>query len=96
MHRYYKISRQWAEKLGETQTAVQHPDGMYLVTPTLGLRISELLAKESGTARLLPAEAFDAIGAIGLTVSEAMASAKGELRHDGVADVAPDVTSDSI
>lgn len=86
MHRYYKISRQWAEKLGETQTAVQHPDGMYLVTPNLGLRIAEALAQESGGARLLPGEAFEAIGAIGLTVAEAMASAKGELRHDGSAD----------
>ena len=81
MYRYYKISRKWAEKLGETQTAVQHPDGMFLVTPNLGLRISEALAKETGT-RLLPAEAFEAIGAIGLTVAEAQASFKGELRHD--------------
>lgn len=81
MYRYYKISPKWAEKLGETQTAVKHPDGMYLVTPNLGLRISEVLAKETGT-RLLPAEAFEAIGAIGLTVAEAQASAKGELRHD--------------
>ena len=81
MYRYYKISRKWAEKLGETQTAVQHPDGMFLVTPNLGLRISEVLAKETGS-HLLPAEAFDAIGAIGLTVAEAQASAKGELRHD--------------
>ncbi len=85
MHRYYKISRQWAEKLGVLKTAVPHPDGMYLVTPNLGLRISETLAKETGT-RLLPAEAFDAIGAIGLTVAEALASAKGELRHDRSAD----------
>ena len=81
MPRYYKISRRWAEKLGETQTAVMHPDGMYLVTPNLGLRISDILAKETGS-HLLPAEAFDAIGAIGLTVAEAQASAKGELRHD--------------
>ncbi|MDE5814303.1 MAG: hypothetical protein K2H72_08460 [Muribaculaceae bacterium] len=84
MYRYYKISQEWAERLGETQTAVKHPDGMYLVTPNLGPRIAEELAKDNGGYRPLPAEAFAAIGAIGLTVAEAQASAKGELRHDNV------------
>lgn len=92
MYRYYKISQKWAEKLGETLTAVKHPDGMYLVTPNLGLRISEVLAKETGT-RLLPAEAFEAIGAIGLSVAEAQASAKGELRHDRELDPADSAKS---
>ena len=82
MYRYYKISQKWAEKLGETQTAVRHPDGMYLVTPNIGLRISNALAQENGGTRLLPEDAFAAIGAIGLTIAEAQASAKGELRHD--------------
>lgn len=85
MHRYYKISQQWAEKLGETQTARRHPDGMYLVTPTLGVRIANVLAQETGGTHLLPEEAFAAIGAIGLTVAEAQASARGELRHDSPA-----------
>lgn len=81
MHRYYKISPQWAEKLGEINTAVKHPDGMYLVTPGIRLRVIEAVERETGH-RLLAEEAFEAIGAIGLTVAEAMASAKGELRHD--------------
>lgn len=82
MYRYYKISQEWAEKLGETQTAFRHPDGMYLVTPNLGVRIANVLAQENGGTHLLPEEAFAAIGAIGLTVAEAQASARGELRHD--------------
>lgn len=86
MHRYYKISRKWAEILGVTQSAVQHPDNMYLVTPNLGLRLSEAIAQMPGGPHLLPAEAFDYIGAIGLTVAEAHASERGELRHDGMAD----------
>lgn len=82
MYRYYKISQEWAEKLGETQTAFRHPDGMYLVTPNLGVRIANVLAQENGGTHLLPEEAFTTIGAIGLTVAEAQASARGELRHD--------------
>lgn len=86
MFRYYKISQKWAELLGETTTAPRHPDGMYLVTPSIGTRIANLLAQENGGCNLLPAEAFDAIGAIGLSVAEAQASARGDLRHD-VSDV---------
>lgn len=82
MYRYYKISPEWAERLGETETAPRHPDGMFLVTPNVGIRIANELAQENGGNHLLPAEAFEAIGAIGLTVAEAQASAKGELRHD--------------
>lgn len=82
MHRYYKITQEWAELLEETETAPRHPDGMYLVTPNIGSRIAGILAKENGGNHLLPAEALEAIGAVGLTVAEAQASAKGELRHD--------------
>lgn len=82
MYRYYKITQEWAEKLGETQTACRHPDGMYLVTPNLGQRIAAILAQENGGTHLLPEEAFATIGAIGLTVAEAKASERGELRHD--------------
>lgn len=81
MYRYYKISPKWAEILGETETAVRHPDGMYLVTPSIRLRVIEAVERELGV-RMLAEDAFEAIGAIGLTVAEAMASAKGELRHD--------------
>ncbi len=82
MYRYYKISQKWAEILGVTETAVRHPDGMYLVIPTVGIRIANILAQQEGGYNLLPAEAFDFIGAIGLNVAEAQASARGELRHD--------------
>lgn len=82
MHRYYKISKEWADRLGESRTAVEHPDGMFLVLPGLGHRISDYLHRENGGARLLPEEAFNAIGAFGLSVAEAHASMRGELRHD--------------
>ncbi len=82
MHRYYKISQHWVERLGEKKNAPRHPDGMYLVLPNLGSRIASILAQENGGHRLLPEEAFAAIGAIGLTVAEVQASSKGELRHD--------------
>ncbi len=82
MHRYYKISHEWAVKLGEADSAPRHPDGMHLVTPNIGARVADILALGNGGHHLLPAEALEAIGAIGLTVAEALASDKGELRHD--------------
>lgn len=84
MHKYYKISREWAEKLGEAENAPRHPDGMHLVLPNIGVRVADILAQQNGGHRLLPAEALEAIGAIGLTLTEVMASAKGELRHDNI------------
>ena len=81
MHRYYKISHEWAEKLGESETAPRHPDGMHLVMPGIAVRIIEILQREEGL-NLLREEAFAHIGAIGLTVAEAAASKRGELRHD--------------
>ncbi len=84
MYRYYKISHEWAVRLGEAENAPKHPDGMHLVTPNIGVRIANILAQENGGHHLLPAEALEAIGAIGLSVAEARASAKGELRHDNI------------
>ncbi len=84
MHRYYKISHEWAVLLDEADSAPRHPDGMHLVTPNIGARVAEILAQQNGGHHLLPSEALEAIGAIGLTVAEALASDKGELRHDNI------------
>ncbi len=81
MHRYYKISPKWAKRLGVAKEAPKHPDGLYLVTPQLGDRIIEELRRETGVT-LLRAEAFEAIGAIGMNVQEALASKRGDLKHE--------------
>ncbi len=81
MHKYYKITPEWAERLNMTESAPRHPDGMYLVLPAVGLQVSERLAAANGGARLSPEEAFNAIGAIGLDTAQALASQRGELRH---------------
>lgn len=94
MYRYYKISQQWAERLGETDRAVRHPDGMYLVLPNLGPRIAAALREDNPDSCLLPEEAFDAIGAIGLTVEDAHRSAAGELRHDEESSQPPEGTAE--
>lgn len=86
MQKYYKISEHWAEKLGEKESAVRHPDGLYLVLPSLGLKIAEVLQAESGGERMMPEDAFNAIGAIGLDMRQALASSRGELRHDTPSD----------
>lgn len=78
---YYKITHEWAVKAGLADVAPQHPDGMHLVLPNDGHRISAALAEETGNPRLLPAEALKAIGAIPLTSAEAHASARGENNH---------------
>lgn len=83
MYRYYKISHAWAEKLGESETTLRHPDGMHLVTPGIANKLIALLRAENPGSNPLAEEAFAAIGAIGLSVAEAQASEKGELRHDG-------------
>lgn len=82
MQKYYKISGQWAEKLGEKDSAVRHPDGLYLVLPSLGSKIASVLQAESGGGLLSPEDAFSAIGAVGLDMQQALASSRGELRHD--------------
>ncbi|WP_289744294.1 hypothetical protein [Muribaculum intestinale] len=64
-----------------TESAPRHPDGMFLVLPTVGLQVSERLAAANGGSRLSPEEAFSAIGAIGLDTAQALASQRGELRH---------------
>lgn len=87
MYRYYKISHEWAEKLGEAETAPRHPDGMHLVTPGVANKLIARLKEERGV-NMLAEEAFNAIGAIGLSTAEVHASARGELRHDRISESA--------
>lgn len=81
MYRYYKITREVAEKLGVAEKAIRHPDGMYLVTPAVSQKVVELCRQELGISPL-PEKAFEAIGAIGLSIAEAHESYAGRLRHD--------------
>lgn len=75
---YYKIPHEWAVKAGLADVTPQHPDGMHLVLPLDGFKISSILARETGNPPLLAAEAILAIGGIEMTPEQAMASARGE------------------
>ncbi len=60
--KYYKISPEWAAKLNVTHKAYRHPDGWYMVLPTVANRLARMLSRSSEGAEMTADESITHIG----------------------------------
>lgn len=78
MNTYYKIPPEWAEKIGVTDVAIQHPDGWYMILPGMAARLVELAPQPEDAHLMTIEEAVQAVGGVCYTQEQALASQRGE------------------
>ena len=75
---YYKISPEWAQKLNVKDTAVEHPDGWFLILPTYAMPLLEMLDPDEYGELNSIEEAVVAVGGCVYTKQQALLSQKGD------------------
>ncbi|MCH5236986.1 MAG: hypothetical protein J1E95_04220 [Muribaculaceae bacterium] len=75
--KYYKIPKEWAERLGLLNQAPRHPDGWYLVLPTFAMPLFNMVdPKVYGESESLD-QLITSIGGVIYNEEQAFASYRG-------------------